>query len=109
MPYITQVAKGKLPKLKVFGNDYPTKDGTGIRDFIHVEDLAKGHVEALKKIKQGVNIYNLGTGKGTSVLELISTFEKVNNVRVPYEIVNRRPGDIAISYADVNKIRNELG
>lgn len=109
MPYITQVAKGKLEKLKIFGGDYPTKDGTGVRDYIHVMDLAEGHVAALSKIKQGVNIYNLGTGKGTSVLELVKAFEEVNNIKIPYEITDRRPGDIAICYADVTKAEHELG
>lgn len=109
MPYVTRVAKGELSKLKIYGNDYPTKDGTAVRDYIHVMDLAEGHVAALKKLKKGVNIYNLGTGKGTSVLELVRVFEKVNKVNVPYEIVDRRPGDIAICYADVSKAKRELG
>lgn len=109
MPYVTQVAKGKLEKLRVFGNDYPTIDGTGIRDYIHVLDLAEGHVAALEKLTAGAHIYNLGTGKGTSVLELIRTFEEVNQMKVPYEIVGRRPGDLAASYADVSKAKRELG
>lgn len=109
MPFITQVAKGKLDKLGIFGNDYPTIDGTGVRDYIHVMDLAEGHVAALEHLTTGVHVYNLGTGKGTSVLELIRTFEKVNGVKIPYEIVDRRPGDIAICYADVTKARRELG
>lgn len=109
MPYITQVAKGKLAKLRVFGSDYDTVDGTGVRDFIHVVDLAYGHMAALKKMKQGVNVYNLGTGKGTSVLELIHTFQNVNNITIPYDIVDRRPGDVASSYADVSKACEELG
>lgn len=109
MPYITQVAKGKLEKLKIYGNDYPTPDGTGVRDYIHVMDLAEGHVAALDHLVEGVNIYNLGTGKGTSVLELVKAFEEVNGVEVPYEIVNRRPGDIAVCYADVTKAKEELG
>jgi len=109
MPYITQVAKGKLEKLRVFGNDYDTVDGTGVRDYIHVVDLAYGHMAALEKMRQGVNIYNLGTGKGTSVLELINTFQSVNNIRIPYDIVSRRPGDVASSYADVSKAYDELG
>lgn len=108
MPYVTQVAKGKRDKLFVFGNDYDTVDGTGVRDYIHVVDLAKGHVASLESNKTGVNIYNLGTGKGTSVLELIHTFSKVNNIKIPYQIVDRRPGDIAISYADVTKAKQEL-
>ena len=109
MPYITQVAKGKLDKLKVFGKDYPTPDGTGVRDYVHVMDLAEGHVAALNNIKQGVSVYNLGTGRGTSVLELILAFEKANDIKIPYEITARRPGDIAVSYADVSKAERELG
>lgn len=109
MPYITQVAKGLREKLYIYGNDYDTIDGTGVRDYIHVVDLAKGHVAALENKKNGLNIYNLGTGKGTSVLELVNTFMKVNQVEVPYEIVGRRPGDIAVSYADVSKAKRELG
>lgn len=109
MPYITQVAKGKLEKLRVFGDDYPTRDGTGVRDFIHVMDLAEGHVAALENLTEGVHVYNLGTGKGTSVLELIKAFEKVNHIEIPYEIVERRPGDIASCYADISKAKQELG
>ncbi|WP_342475618.1 UDP-glucose 4-epimerase GalE [Weizmannia sp. FSL K6-0777] len=109
MPYITQVAKGKLKKLKVFGDNYPTVDGTGVRDFIHVVDLAEGHVAALNNLKKGVHIYNLGTGKGTSVLELINAFEEANGIKIPYEVVDRRPGDIAECYADVTKAYQELG
>lgn len=109
MPYITQVAKGKLEKLRIFGNDYPTIDGTGVRDYIHVVDLAEGHVAAIEELTEGVNIYNLGTGKGTSVLELVHAFEKANNIKVPYEIVGRRPGDIAECYADIGKAQRELG
>jgi len=109
MPYITQVAKGKLNKLRVFGDDYSTPDGTGIRDYIHVMDLAEGHVEAINKLQKGLHIYNLGTGKGTSVLELIEAFTKANGITVPYEIVGRRPGDVAISYADSTKAAKELG
>ncbi len=108
MPYVTQVAKGIREKLSVFGNDYPTIDGTGVRDYIHVVDLAKGHVAALLSDKKGVNIYNLGTGKGTSVLELINAFMKENNLNIPYQIVDRRPGDIAISYANAEKALKEL-
>ena len=108
MPFITQVARGKLKKLRVFGNDYPTIDGTGVRDYIHVCDLAEGHVAALEKLKPGVCIYNLGTGRGTSVLELIETFERVNGLKLPYEITARRPGDIAECYADVSKAKREL-
>jgi UDP-glucose 4-epimerase len=96
MPYITQVAIGKLPFLKVYGNDYKTVDGTGVRDIIHVVDLAEGHVAAIKKLeeKPGLVIYNLGTGKGTSVLELVHAFEKANGVKIPYKILPRRPGDV---------------
>lgn len=103
MPFITQVAAGKLQQLQVFGNDYPTRDGTGVRDYIHVMDLAEGHVTAFEQSKPGVQIYNLGTGAGTSVLELIHAFEEVNNVKVAYKIVERRPGDVATCYADVSK------
>lgn len=109
MPFITRVAKGQLPKLSVFGNDYDTIDGTGVRDYIHVVDLAKGHVKAIENLSKGVNIYNLGTGRGTSVLELVNAFIKVNGVNVPYEIVGRRPGDIATCYADPSKAQKELG
>lgn len=109
MPYVTQVAKGKLNKLRVFGNDYPTVDGTGIRDYIHVVDLAEGHVAAIEKLTEGVNIYNLGTGEGTSVLQLVKAFEEANNIKVPYEIVERRAGDIAECYADASKAERELG
>ena len=109
MPYVTQVAKGKLKKLRVFGNDYPTVDGTGVRDYIHVMDLAEGHVAALDHLTEGVHIYNLGTGQGTSVLELVKAFEEANGIEVPYEIVDRRPGDIAECYADASKAKRELG
>ena len=111
MPYIMGVAKGKYEQLTVYGNDYPTPDGTGVRDYIHVVDLAKGHLKALDKIRkeQGVKIYNLGTGKGYSVLELVKTFEKVNNVKVNYKIGARRPGDIPACYADPTKAEKELG
>lgn len=109
MPYVTQVAKGKLEKLRVFGNDYPTVDGTGVRDYIHVVDLAEGHVAALDHLTTGVEVFNLGTGKGTSVLELIHAFEKANEIQVPYEIVDRRAGDIASFYADTQKAEKELG
>ena len=110
MPYITSVATGKLECLSVFGNDYPTHDGTGVRDYIHVVDLAKGHLKALEKIENesGLFIYNLGTGKGYSVLDLVKTFEKVNNVKINYKIVARRPGDIATCYADATKAKKEL-
>ena len=111
MPYITGVASGKLEILNVFGDDYPTKDGTGVRDYIHVVDLARGHLKALDKIRKekGVQIYNLGTGNGYSVLELVKTFEKVNNIKVKYRITDRRPGDIATCYADPSKAKKELG
>ena len=109
MPFVTQVAKGKLEKLRIFGNDYPTVDGTGVRDYIHVMDLAEGHVAAIEKLTAGVHVYNLGTGRGTSVLELVKTFQEVNGVNVPYEIVDRRSGDIAECYADASKAERELG
>ena len=109
MPYITKVAKGELKKLRIFGNDYETIDGTGVRDYIHVVDLAQGHVEALNNLSSGVHVYNLGTGQGTSVLQLVKAFEEANNIKLPYEIVDRRPGDIATCYADVSKAKEELG
>ena len=109
MPYVAQVAKGKLEKLRIFGNDYPTVDGTGVRDYIHVCDLAEGHVKALDHLTEGLHIYNLGTGQGTSVLQLVKAFEEANGIDVPYEIVDRRPGDIADCYADTSKARRELG
>lgn len=111
MPYIVGVAKGKYPELTVFGNDYPTPDGTGVRDYIHVVDLAKGHLKALDKIRKeaGVKIYNLGTGNGYSVLELVQNFEKMNNIKVNYKIGARRPGDIPACYADASKAEKELG
>ena len=109
MPFVTKVAKGQLEKLSVFGDDYDTIDGTGVRDYIHVVDLAKGHVKAIENLKDGVNIYNLGTGKGTSVLELVNAFVKVNDIDVPYEIVGKRPGDIATCFADACKAKKELG
>ena len=102
MPYIVRVAVGKLECLSVFGNDYDTKDGTGVRDYIHVVDLAKGHIAAIKHMN-GLRYYNLGTGTGYSVLELVNAFEKVNNLKVNYKIVERRPGDIASCYADPSK------
>ena len=108
MPYVTQVAKGLREKLNVFGNDYDTIDGTGVRDYIHVVDLAQGHVAALEAKIEGVEAINLGTGKGTSVLEIIHAFEEVNQIEIPYEIVERRPGDIAISYADTKKAKTLL-
>lgn len=111
MPYITQVAVGKRDHLNVFGNDYPTHDGTGVRDYIHVVDLAVGHVKALNKIKEkcGLKIYNLGTGHGYSVLDIVNAFEKASGVKIPYEITPRRPGDIAECYADASKAKTELG
>lgn len=111
MPYITQVAVGKLDKLHVFGDDYATPDGTGVRDYIHVVDLAKGHVKALKAIEGncGVSVYNLGTGRGYSVLEVVHAFEKVSGVNIPYVIEERRPGDIAVCYSDPGKAKRELG
>lgn len=111
MPYITQVAVGKLECLGVFGDDYDTPDGTGVRDYIHVVDLAKGHVKALKKIedKSGLSIYNLGTGTGYSVLDIVKNFEKANGVKIPYVIKERRAGDIATCYSDATKAKEELG
>ena len=109
MPYITQVAKGKLSKLRIFGNDYSTIDGSGVRDYIHVCDLAEGHVAALDKLTAGVHVYNLGTGRGTSGLQLVQAFEEANGLQVPYEIVDRRPGDIAACYADASKAERDLG
>ncbi|HEL1709587.1 TPA: UDP-glucose 4-epimerase GalE [Streptococcus suis] len=110
MPFIAQVAVGKRPELSVFGNDYDTVDGTGVRDYIHVIDLALGHIKALEKISTtaGVHTYNLGSGQGTSVLELVQAFEKVNGVPVPYKIVDRRPGDVATCYANADKALEEL-
>jgi len=111
MPYISQVAIGKLEQLSVFGGDYDTKDGTGVRDYIHVVDLADGHLKALDKIKNnvGVVIYNLGTGTGYSVLDMVKAFSKASGVDVKYKIVARRPGDIASCYADPTKAKEELG
>lgn len=111
MPYITQVAVGKLKSLGVFGDDYETPDGTGVRDYIHVVDLAMGHVKALAKLKDkcGLKIYNLGTGHGYSVLDMIKNFEEASGTRISYEIKPRRAGDIAICYSDAEKAKNELG
>lgn len=111
MPYITQVAVGKLQELSVFGNDYDTHDGTGVRDYIHVVDLAKGHVLALKHNleNKGVAVFNLGTGIGYSVLDMVKAFENVNGVKVPYAIKERRPGDVATCYADASKANDILG
>lgn len=110
MPYISKVASGKLAMLSVFGNDYDTVDGTGVRDYVHVVDLAKGHVAALSAFlfAPSYNFYNLGTGRGTSVLELVRAYEQANNVKVPLKIVGRRSGDIATSYADISKAQTEL-
>jgi UDP-glucose 4-epimerase len=111
MPYVARVAAGLLPKVRVFGGDYPTADGTGVRDYIHVVDLAEGHVAALEKKAEepGVHVYNLGTGRGHSVLEVIKTFEEESGKPVPHEIVARRLGDVASSWADVKKAAEELG
>ncbi len=110
-PYITQVAVGKREALSVFGNDYPTADGTGVRDYIHVMDLAEGHLKALEKIVSGSGIVtcNLGTGRGYSVLEVVEEFGRVSGRRIPYDIVPRRPGDIAVCYADCSKAKDEMG
>ena len=111
MPYITQVAIGKREKLGVFGNDYDTPDGTGVRDYIHVVDLAKGHIKALDAISKncGLEVYNLGTGRGYSVLEVVQNFEKASGVKIPYEIMPRRAGDIATCYSDPTKAEEKLG
>jgi len=112
MPYIQKVAAGQLPELSIYGGDYPTKDGTCIRDFIHVVDLAKGHIDAMKKLNtesNGVYVYNLGTGIGYSVLDLVNAFEKVNNIKLKYRIAPRRAGDLPEFYADSTKAKEELG
>ena len=111
MPYVSQVAIGRRDHLTVFGDDYDTPDGTGVRDYIHVVDLAKGHVKALKKIKEkaGLNIYNLGTGTGYSVLDIVKNFEEATGVKIPYVIRDRRPGDIATCYSKADKAEKELG
>lgn len=111
MPYIVKVANRELEELSIFGNDYDTKDGTGVRDYIHVMDLAKGHEKAIEKVlrENKLDCYNLGTGEGYSVLELVETFQRVNNVSVPYKIVERRPGDIAACFADPTYAYQELG
>ena len=111
MPYITQTAVGKRPELGVFGNDYDTHDGTGVRDYIHVVDLARAHVAALKAIeeKKGIAIYNIGTGHGYSVLDVVNAFKKANGVDVPYSIKPRRPGDIATCFCNPAKAKAELG
>lgn len=111
MPYVTQVAVGKRKRLSVFGSDYPTHDGTGVRDYIHVTDLAKGHLKALEHLDEesGAEAYNLGTGRGSSVLDIIKTFEKVTHKKVPYELTDRRPGDAAICFANPEKAKVRLG
>ena len=111
LPYISQVGVGKLKELRVFGNDYPTPDGTGVRDFIHVVDLAAGHIHALNKLAEnpGIVTFNLGTGRGYSVLEMVTAFETASGKRIPYRIVDRRPGDVASSYADPSKAQREMG
>jgi UDP-glucose 4-epimerase len=111
LPYVTQVAVGKLPELAVFGNDYPTPDGTGVRDYIHVVDLAEGHLRALNALqtRTGAHLWNLGTGQGYSVLEMVRAFEAASGQKIPYTIVARRLGDIAICYADATKAEKELG
>jgi len=111
MPYITQVAVGKLPRLGVFGDDYPTHDGTGVRDYIHVVDLALGHLKALEYAAdhKGTEIFNLGTGNGYSVLDIVRTFSSVNDIEIPYDIKPRRAGDVAECYADASKAREQLG
>ncbi len=110
VPYISQVAVGKFPELKIFGNDYPTPDGTGVRDYIHIMDLASGHIKALEKLaaNPGLVIYNLGTGKGYSVLEMVNAFAEASGKKIPYKIVERRPGDIASCYADPSKAEKDL-
>ena len=111
MPYITQVALGRRKDLSIFGNDYKTHDGTGVRDYIHVVDLAQGHLRALEKLikSSGLDIYNLGTGLGYSVLDMVNNFERITGEKVPYKIVDRRPGDIDSCYADPSKAKKELG
>ncbi|MCU9612317.1 UDP-glucose 4-epimerase GalE [Caldibacillus lycopersici] len=111
MPYLTQVAIGTRKELQIYGNDYPTVDGTGVRDYIHVVDLAKGHLKALERILKSTDleVYNLGTGRGVSVLEILTAFEKVSGVKIPFKIVNRRPGDVASCFANPSKAEYELG
>ncbi len=111
LPFISQVAVGKLPELQVFGNDYATPDGTGVRDYIHVVDLAKGHIKALSKLESapGIVTYNLGTGQGYSVLEMVDAFETASGKKIPYKIIGRRQGDIGACYADPSLAKNELG
>lgn len=109
MPIISQVAVGRLKRLQIYGNDYPTPDGTGVRDYIHVEDLAAGHLAALERMQTGVAVYNLGTGRGYSVMEMLAAFEAASGVSIPHEVVGRRAGDIATCYADATRARRELG
>lgn len=111
MPFVSQVAVRQLEELRIFGDDYPTEDGTGVRDYIHVVDLAEGHVRALEKVLEadGVNVYNLGTGKGYSVFEVVRAFEEASGIMIPYKVIGRRPGDIAVSFANCNKAERELG
>ncbi len=113
MPFVAQVAVGRQPRLRIFGNDYPTPDGTGIRDYVHVVDLAAGHVAALARLMDGEaareTIVNLGTGRGHTVLEVVRSFEAASGRSVPYEFVDRRPGDVATCYADVSRARSILG
>lgn len=109
LPYVSQVAVGKLDKVRVFGNDYDTPDGTGVRDYIHVVDLARGHVAALDHLRRGANAYNLGTGSGVSVLEIIKAFESAAGKTIPYEVTGRRPGDVAACYAECSLANKELG
>jgi UDP-glucose 4-epimerase len=111
LPYITQVAAGKLKELKIFGNDFPTIDGTGVRDYLHVVDLAVGHIKSLEKLMMtnGVEAYNLGTGRGYSVFEIVRAFEAVTGIKIPYKVIERRKGDIPICYADPLKAKLSLG
>src|SRR5699024_995976 len=111
MPYITQVAVGKLPELSIFGNDYDTEDGTGVRDYIHVVDLALGHLKALESFSEykGVGTYNLGTGIGYSVLDLVQNFQRANDIVIPHKVVDRRPGDVATCYSDATRAKEILG
>ena len=109
MPIIMKVSRGEIAELSVYGDDYPTEDGSGVRDYIHVVDLAKGHVAAIEHMKPGVLIYNLGTGRGTSVFEMIAAFEEAGEKKLPYKVVGRRAGDLAEMYADPTKAKEELG
>ena len=112
LPYVAKVAKGELPYLQIFGDDYDTKDGTGVRDYVHVVDIAKGHLCALDKLMKegkGIFIYNLGTGIGYSVLDIVKAFEKATGISIPYNIVQRRSGDIATCYSDPSKAAREIG